>query len=86
MGFFDFLEKTFDAVGEAVTAVAMTPQVQYGVGYQEGYEGSPRRVVNLPRDDGSDEWQNLKSCIDAYNQGYNDGREERRTDQRGDDR
>jgi len=72
-----FLGEAMELIVETAKEVATTPQVQYELGKSAGLAGEPRRVFNLGRDDGSEEWARLKDCQIAYNQGYDDGRFER---------
>ena len=77
MGFWDTVGSAIGAIAELTVEVATTPQVQYELGKSAGLAGEPRKLINLGRDDGSEQWDRLKSCRDAYNQGYDDGRFER---------
>lgn len=75
-----FLDEIGEFIVEATKKIATTPQVQYELGKSAGRAGEPRRMFNLGRDDGSEEWARLSDCRTAYNQGYDDGRYERLQD------
>jgi hypothetical protein len=70
----------FDLIGDALKAVGTSPQTYYLMGKSQGKDGEMRKVFNLGRDDGSEEWETTRACIDAYNRGYDDGRFERDRD------